>query len=825
MRRANFNLLAPVLMCFLFLFFVQAVSADVSPDINPPSDLTATVVSSSQINLAWTDNSSNETGFIIERKIGNGAYEQIMTVPENATTFADTGLIPNQTYTYRVQADNGADQSFHSNEVEATTAETKPEAPANLSASVESATSIKITWTDNSSNEKGFIIERKTDGGDYSQINTVSANATSYTDMGLSSGIKYYYKVQAYNTAGKSVYSNEVEITTGETTPAAPSNLSISAQSSISIGITWADNSSNEMGFKIERKTSSGNYSQIAVVNADITSYNDTGLFSGVKYYYRVQAYNTAGNSAYSNEIEATTAETMPAAPSNLSVSAQSSTSIRITWADNSNNETGFKIERKTSGGSYSQITIVSANTTSYTDTGLPSNTLYYYRVRAYNLAGNSAYSGEDYATTTGSGSIPAAPSNLSVSAQSSTSIRITWADNSNNETGFKIERKTSNGSYSQITTVSANTTSYTDTGLSSDTRYYYRVRAYNSAGNSAYSGEDYATTNESGSTPRAPSNLSVSAQSSTSIRITWTDNSNNETGFKIERKTTNGSYSQITTVNANTTSYTNTGLSSDTRYYYRVRAYNSAGNSTYSGEDYATTNGSGSTPTAPSNLSASAQSSTSIRITWTDNSNNETGFKIERKTSGGNYSQIATVNANTTSYTNTGLSSDTRYYYRVRAYNSAGDSLYSTEYSVTTSATTNTGATRIIKLTISKSTYYVNNQLKTMDTAPVIRENRTLLPIRYVAEAIGATVNWNNSERKVTVSLDGKVIELWIGKNIARVDGQYVLIDSANLKVTPVIISPGRTMLPLRFITENLGAKVDWDENKKEVTVTYPAP
>ena len=603
MRKANFNLLALMLMCFLFLIFVQDVSGEVLPEINPPTDLTATVVSSSQINLAWMDNSSNETGFIIERKIDNGAYEQISTVPENAITFADTGLIANKTYTYRVQAYNDAGNSAYSNETEATTAENTPEAPSNLSASVESATSIKITWTDNSSNETGFKIERNTSGGSYSQITTVSANATNYTDTGLVSGVKYYYRVQAYNTAGNSAYSNEVETTTGETTPEAPSNLSASAQSSTSIGITWADNSSNEMGFKIERKTYGGNYSQITTVNANTTSYTDTGLFSGVKYYYRVQAYNTAGNSAYSNEVEATTAETTPEAPSNLSVSAQSSTSIRITWADNSNNETGFKIERKTSSGNYSQITTVSANTTSYTNTGLSSNTLYYYRVRAYNSAGNSAYSGEDYATTNGSGSTPEAPSNLSASAQSATSIRITWIDNSNNETGFKIERKTSSGSYSQITSVSANTTSYTDTGLSSDTRYYYRVRAYNSAGNSAYSGEDYTITNGSGSTPSAPSNLSVSTQSATSIRITWTDNSNNETGFKIERKTSGGNYSQIATVNANTTSYTNTGLSSDTRDYYRVRAYNSAGNSAYSGEDYATTNGSGSTPAAPSNL------------------------------------------------------------------------------------------------------------------------------------------------------------------------------------------------------------------------------
>lgn len=111
------------------------------------------------------------------------------------------------------------------------------------------------------------------------------------------------------------------------------------------------------------------------------------------------------------------------------------------------------------------------------------------------------------------------------------------------------------------------------------------------------------------------------------------------------------------------------------------------------------------------------------------------------------------------------------------------------------------------------------------MDTAPVIRENRTLLPIRYIAESIGASVTWGASDKKATVSLNNKVIELWIGKNSALVNGQYMLIDAGNPDVTPIIIQPGRTMLPLRFISECLGCKVDWDHNKKEITVTYPAP
>ncbi len=130
-----------------------------------------------------------------------------------------------------------------------------------------------------------------------------------------------------------------------------------------------------------------------------------------------------------------------------------------------------------------------------------------------------------------------------------------------------------------------------------------------------------------------------------------------------------------------------------------------------------------------------------------------------------------------------------------------------------------------IIRLYIDKTTYYVNDEMKTMDVAPIIKESRTLLPIRYVAEALGADVAWDPAERKVTITFKGTTIELWIDKNTARVNGEYKLIDASNPKVAPIIIPPGRTMLPIRFIAENLGCKVDWDPNLREVKITYPAP
>ncbi len=407
-----------------------------------------------------------------------------------------------------------------------------------------------------------------------------------------------------------------------------------------------------------------------------------------------------------------------------------------------------------------------------------------------------------------------AEPSDLEATVVSSAGIELTWVDNSDNETGFKIERRTSGGIYRQIATVGENTTSYTNTWLSGDTKYYYRVRAYNTAGNSLYSNEVSATT---GSIPDLPSDLTATVISNSKIELNWQDNSSNETGFKIERKKSGGSYTQIATVGEDITNIINTGLAGNTKYYYRVSAYNTAGDSEYSNQVSVTTE---AVPDAPSDLIATAVSTSEVDLSWTDNSSNETGFIIERKRSGGSYTQISTVDEGATSYSDTGLASNTKYYYRVSAQNTTGDSAYSDETSVTTSRTGT-----IISLIIGKTSYYVNNQLQTMDTAPIIYADRTLLPIRYVAEAIGADVGWSNNERKVTITLNGTVIELWIGNNYARVNGEYRLIDSSNPQVTPIIVEPGRTMLPLRFIAENLGSKVDWDASQNEVTVTYPAP
>ena len=134
----------------------------------------------------------------------------------------------------------------------------------------------------------------------------------------------------------------------------------------------------------------------------------------------------------------------------------------------------------------------------------------------------------------------------------------------------------------------------------------------------------------------------------------------------------------------------------------------------------------------------------------------------------------------------------------------------------------------KVLKLKINSPYMYIDGVKKEVDpgrgTTPVILKgwNRTLLPIRAVAEGLGGEVGWNGKERKVTLSLGYNNVALWIGNPVAEVNGEKVYIDPNNHKVKPIIIND-RTMLPVRFVAESLGAYVKWYGETREVLVVYP--
>src|SRR5262249_58532975 len=133
------------------------------------------------------------------------------------------------------------------------------------------------------------------------------------------------------------------------------------------------DNSLSESGYRIEQSPVDDlHFIEIAVTGANATSYNATGLSEGTKYYYRVRAYNAIATSAYSSEKNATTLSNTPAAPSGLTITSITSGAVSLAWTDNSNNESGFKVQQKQGAtGTYTQIATPGANVTTYTSSGL----------------------------------------------------------------------------------------------------------------------------------------------------------------------------------------------------------------------------------------------------------------------------------------------------------------------------------------------------------------------------------------------------------------------------------------------------------------------
>ena len=178
--------------------------------------------------------------------------------------------------------------------------------PTDLQATILSETSVRLDWADNSSDEFGFRIERKTGaGGTYSGVGTAPADATTFTNSYLTTGQTYYYRVAAYQEGGYS-YSNEIEVVMPGLS--APSDLVATTISDTQIDLSWIDNSQAELGYKIERKAGNlGLFREIATVDSDFVSsnpcaYSDTSVNPAMDYYYRVRAYNLGSYSSYSDE-------------------------------------------------------------------------------------------------------------------------------------------------------------------------------------------------------------------------------------------------------------------------------------------------------------------------------------------------------------------------------------------------------------------------------------------------------------------------------------------------------------------------------------------
>jgi PKD repeat protein len=189
-----------------------------------------------------------------------------------------------------------------------------------------------------------------------------------------------------------------------------------------------------------------------------------------------------------------------------------------------------------------------------------------------------------------GAGDPPVAPTALNAAAAGPYQANLAWTDNADDESGFRVERSEDGSNFAEVGTTAANDPAFSDTNLLAGTEYWYRVRAWNPSGDSAWSNVSSVTTEPPPPAPNAPSLLAATASGADTIDIAWVDNSNTEQGFEIERSTDGSNFVMAGSTGIDVTEFQDSGLLPGTIYWYRAFAFNGSGDSAYSNTDSATT-------------------------------------------------------------------------------------------------------------------------------------------------------------------------------------------------------------------------------------------
>lgn len=286
-------------------------------------------------------------------------------------------------------------------------AQMSPAAPTNLAGTLQFGPVVNLTWTDNANNETGVVVERQAGAGAFAVLATVPADSVSFADSTAQPNTTYTYQVYAVNSAGASPLSNQVTIVVPQS-PVAPNNLALTVQGALPptgprIAVTFRDNQNNtnpETGFEVFRSDNGGAFFLLATLpprNATGTvGYFDYAVVGGNTYAYYVRAINASSASLPSNTATASL-PAIPAAPANFSAIALvtgPTARINMSWIDNSNNETRFVIQRASDATFTTGLVTYNrpANSTTWAQTNLPRGTTFFYRIRAENTYGVSAW-------------------------------------------------------------------------------------------------------------------------------------------------------------------------------------------------------------------------------------------------------------------------------------------------------------------------------------------------------------------------------------------------------------------------------------------------
>jgi chitodextrinase len=667
---------------FDFAFDNQLVStaADVSPP-TAPTDLTATLVGSLAVDLAWTGSTDNVgvTGYTVYR---NGST--LATVGGGTTTYHDTSVSSGTTYTYTVDAvDAAGNHSPLSNAVSITPVSDvqPPTTPTGLAATAVNPTRVDLTWNASTDNTgvTGYTVYR-----DGTQLDVVGGATTTYSDTSASPGTQYSYTVDAFDAAANHSPRSAAAAATTPTTPANTSPPTISGTAAAGQTLTadrgtWSGTAPITYAYQWRRcDQSGGGCANIAGATSQTYVLGAGDIGSTIRVV--VTGSNAYGSASATSAATGVVVDSGPTPPANTSPPTISGTpQVGQTLSASTGQWSGtppitFTYQwRSCDANGVNCSDILGATAQTYTLTTLDLGNTVRVAVTGSNDAGSSTATSAATAVVTNPAPIP--PSNTSpptisgsaVVGQTLTGDNGTWSGTDPITYTVQWRRcNQSGGGCSDIGGATLQTYTLTSADIAKTIRF--AVTASNSAGSSTATSSATAIVVDS-SPPSPPTNLSATAIGPNRIDLSWTASSDNVgvAGYTIYRGGT-----QVATVSSTTTTYSDTTVSPSTTYTYTVDAFDAAQNhSTQSAPASATTPPPGDTtpPSVPTGLAATVINPTRVDLSWTASIDNVgvAGYTVFR-----NGSVIANVSS--TTFSDLSASANATYTYRVDAFDAAGN-------------------------------------------------------------------------------------------------------------------------------------------------------
>jgi fibronectin type 3 domain-containing protein len=684
-----------------------------------PTNLAASALSASQVQLTWTRNSTNESGFDVERSTDGVNFAQVGLGDAGATAFIDSnGLQPDAKYYYRIRAINKIGNSAYSNVTSTTTllgivglwADSDVGAPGatggasfanntytvsgsgndifntsdnfhyiyqplngdgtiiahvltqgNTSGGAKAGVMIRATLNGNS--DFADVVTTPADGVLFQERTTIGGAAATVGSIG-GSAPEWVMLVRTGNVITGFASANGQSFTLlGSTT--------ISMASSVFVGLAVTSNNDGALS------TATFNNVLVAppqtyVSDLSWTSATDGGSLSVQKDKSQNGNSITLAGVTYSKGLGVRANSDVVYALngqytnfiSDLGIDAEVGNSGAADFQVYGDGHLLYDSGTLTGGGTIGHIAVNVANVNSLD-------------LRVTDGASGAASDHADWAGARLVNGLPAAPSNLTAQIASGSQVNLTWTDNSFNESAFEILREDPNSStYNVIGSAPAKATSYIDPQLLNGKTYSYEVVASNTVGNSADS--NLATVSVP-TVPTPPTNLQLTQLTSTTVGLAWSMSpTDNQTGIRIYRRdTTTSLYSLIATLPATATSYTDTGLTPGTIHDYDVNAYNIGG---YSGPESIEVTLLTVAPTLPAAISGNGH----IQLNWTAPDGAVT-YNIYRGTStGGENATALATGVSTNSYSDASVTIGATYYYQVTAIDAGGESARSSEVHAT---------------------------------------------------------------------------------------------------------------------------------------------